>query len=276
MAGVVCAPARAYRCADDDAIGWPSPRSRLAAHRRDLPALPVPRREDVRRPAHLPHQERRAVADARLLHVLRPPVAHAALLRARGLVGVRVDRGGAASATSGASGCGGSSCRSCSARSCSCPVLKYVELSSGISITATGAAPLGRPFDESFLAFLPTFYTRMDRFTWSHLWFLLYLFTFSLLYVRALRARCWRSRGRLGGASTRAALPAARAARRDPDDAPLPLARRAEPLRRLGELHLLQPLLHPRLRARARARRGRTSSRASGSAPGRSGSAPRR
>jgi fucose 4-O-acetylase-like acetyltransferase len=65
-----------------------------------------------------------------------------------------------------------------------CPFLKYAELSSGLSITATGAAALGRRFDETFLAFLPTFYTRLDRFTWSHLWFLLYLFTFSLLYAR--------------------------------------------------------------------------------------------
>jgi fucose 4-O-acetylase-like acetyltransferase len=65
-----------------------------------------------------------------------------------------------------------------------CPFLKYVELSSGMSVTATGAAPLARTFDETFLAFLPTFYTRLDRFTWSHLWFLIYLFTFSRLYAR--------------------------------------------------------------------------------------------
>ena len=60
-----------------------------------------------------------------------------------------------------------------------CPIIKYVELRSGLTITATGAASLGAPFDESFLAFLPTFFMRMDRFTWSHLWFLVYLFTFS-------------------------------------------------------------------------------------------------
>ena len=61
-----------------------------------------------------------------------------------------------------------------------CPIIKYVELRSGLAITAAGAAPLGAPFDESFLAFLPTFFTRLDRFTWSHLWFLLYLFAFSV------------------------------------------------------------------------------------------------
>jgi fucose 4-O-acetylase-like acetyltransferase len=64
-----------------------------------------------------------------------------------------------------------------------CPFLKYAELASGMSITASGAARLGSPFEESFWEFLPTFYTRMDRFTWSHLWFLLYLLTFSLLYA---------------------------------------------------------------------------------------------
>ncbi len=67
-----------------------------------------------------------------------------------------------------------------------CPILKYVELRSGLSITATGATPLAHPFEESFLTFLPTFFTRVDRFTWSHLWFLLYLFTFSVLYAPLL------------------------------------------------------------------------------------------
>jgi fucose 4-O-acetylase-like acetyltransferase len=61
-----------------------------------------------------------------------------------------------------------------------CPVIKYLELRSGLSITATGATVLPAPFDEGFLAFLPTFFTRLDRFTWSHLWFLLYLFVFSV------------------------------------------------------------------------------------------------
>lgn len=82
-----------------------------------------------------------------------------------------------------------------------CPLLKYAELRSGMSITASGAAPLGRAFDETFLQFLPTFYTRMDRFTWSHLWFLLYLFTFSLLYAR-LFARLLARPHRLGSVST--------------------------------------------------------------------------
>jgi surface polysaccharide O-acyltransferase-like enzyme len=48
------------------------------------------------------------------------------------------------------------------------------------------------PFDESFLEFLPTFFTQLDRFTWAHLWFIAYLLVFSLLYLpvfRWLRAR---------------------------------------------------------------------------------------
>jgi glucan biosynthesis protein C len=82
-----------------------------------------------------------------------------------------------------------------------CPFLKYAELCSGLSITATGAAPLVGRYDETFLQFLPTFYTRVDRFTWSHLWFLLYLFTFTLLYT-PLFARLIRRPGRwLAGAS---------------------------------------------------------------------------
>jgi fucose 4-O-acetylase-like acetyltransferase len=43
----------------------------------------------------------------------------------------------------------------------------------------------GQP--ESFGEFLPTFFTRLDRFSWSHLWFLAYLFTFSMLYLPLFR-----------------------------------------------------------------------------------------
>jgi fucose 4-O-acetylase-like acetyltransferase len=88
-----------------------------------------------------------------------------------------------------------------------CPFLKYVELSSGLSITATGAAPLGRTYDESFLRFLPTFYTRVDRFTWSHLWFLLYLFTFSVLYQRLFARLLARPGGSARASAARLYLP---------------------------------------------------------------------
>ena len=37
--------------------------------------------------------------------------------------------------------------------------------------------------DVSFLAFVPQFFTNLEYFTWGHLWFLIYLFTFTLLYM---------------------------------------------------------------------------------------------
>jgi peptidoglycan/LPS O-acetylase OafA/YrhL len=67
-----------------------------------------------------------------------------------------------------------------------CPFVKYLELRSGLSVTAQGAASLATPFHESFLQFLPSFYTRLDRFTWSHLWFLIYLFAFTLVLLPLL------------------------------------------------------------------------------------------
>jgi len=80
------------------------------------------------------------------------------------------------------------------------PVIKYLELSSGLDLNhrglwvsaelqagfATvipGGLPLAAPFHEGFRAFLPTFFTRLDRFTWAHLWFVAYLFTFTVLYL---------------------------------------------------------------------------------------------
>lgn len=40
---------------------------------------------------------------------------------------------------------------------------------------------------ESFVEFLPSFFTSMQRFTWSHLWFLAYLFAFTVLYAPLMR-----------------------------------------------------------------------------------------
>jgi uncharacterized protein (DUF2147 family)/fucose 4-O-acetylase-like acetyltransferase len=98
------------------------------------------------------------------------------------------------------------------------PPIKYLELRSGLDLSHTGlrvapalqesfrvvipnglgAAP---PFDETFLQFLPTFFTRLDRFTWSHLWFVAYLFTFSLVFVPFLP---WLARRTTRLATTRA------------------------------------------------------------------------
>jgi fucose 4-O-acetylase-like acetyltransferase len=53
-------------------------------------------------------------------------------------------------------------------------------------------------FTGGYLAFLPWFFTSLEYFSWHHLWFLLYLFTFTMLYVRPLSrlrppavARAW-------------------------------------------------------------------------------------
>jgi len=92
------------------------------------------------------------------------------------------------------------------------PVIKYLELRSGLDLNHTGlrvaaehqdtirllipgGLPVAPPFHASFLGFLPTFFTQLDRFTWSHLWFVAYLLTFTILYlplfVRLLRSREW-------------------------------------------------------------------------------------
>jgi peptidoglycan/LPS O-acetylase OafA/YrhL len=97
------------------------------------------------------------------------------------------------------------------------PVLKYLELRSGLDVAATGlrvapalqqgfrtVIPRGvetaPPFDESFWTFLPTFFTQLQRFSWSHLWFIAYLFTFTLVYLPLIvwcvrRRATWRSAG---------------------------------------------------------------------------------
>jgi peptidoglycan/LPS O-acetylase OafA/YrhL len=49
--------------------------------------------------------------------------------------------------------------------------------------------------EESFLEYLPSFFTSLDQFTWMHLWFLIYLYVFTALYLPAMRrvhARGWR------------------------------------------------------------------------------------
>jgi len=84
------------------------------------------------------------------------------------------------------------------------PPIKYLEVRSGFDAnylslcTSTefrhgfgpcipASPPIAPPFNESFFEFWPTFFTQFDRFTWSHLWFLGYLFTFSVLYLPLFR-----------------------------------------------------------------------------------------
>ncbi len=82
------------------------------------------------------------------------------------------------------------------------PVIKFLELRSGQDLNHEGlfvtpellarmrtVIPIELPqadaFDESFLSFLPTFFTQLDRFTWSHLWFVAYLLVLTLLLLPA-------------------------------------------------------------------------------------------
>jgi uncharacterized protein (DUF2147 family) len=72
-------------------------------------------------------------------------------------------------------------------------------LQAGFRTVIPSGLPVAPPFDESFFAFLPSFFTRLERFSWSHLWFLAYLFTFTVVYLPALRALLG-SQGRLQSA----------------------------------------------------------------------------
>jgi uncharacterized protein (DUF2147 family) len=83
------------------------------------------------------------------------------------------------------------------------PVIKYLELRSGQDLNHKGyfvtpelqerlrsvipvELPRAETFDESFFSFLPTFFTQLDRFTWSHLWFVAYLLVFTLVLLPVL------------------------------------------------------------------------------------------
>jgi peptidoglycan/LPS O-acetylase OafA/YrhL len=80
------------------------------------------------------------------------------------------------------------------------PGIKYLELRGGQDLNHRGLfvspevrdsirsllpvdLPLAEPFDEGFLEFLPTFFSDLDRFAWSHLWFLAYLLVFTLVLL---------------------------------------------------------------------------------------------
>ncbi|HXC52506.1 MAG TPA: DUF2147 domain-containing protein [Candidatus Limnocylindrales bacterium] len=83
------------------------------------------------------------------------------------------------------------------------PGIKYLELRSGMDLSHSGlrvtdalqpgfrqVIPSGLPgmpeFHESFGTFFPTFFTHLDRFTWAHLWFIAYLFTFTVILLPLL------------------------------------------------------------------------------------------
>jgi uncharacterized protein (DUF2147 family) len=97
------------------------------------------------------------------------------------------------------------------------PPIKYLELRGGQDLNHRGLfvspevresvrsvlpidLPLAAPFHEDFFTFLPTFFGDLDRFTWSHLWFLAYLLAFTVLLLPVL--------ARLAARSPAAGLPA--------------------------------------------------------------------
>ncbi len=61
------------------------------------------------------------------------------------------------------------------------PFMRYAEVLNGIFFTPAGA-PSGAFADASFLEFLPHFFT-LEAFSWVHLWFLIYLYVFTRLYL---------------------------------------------------------------------------------------------
>jgi peptidoglycan/LPS O-acetylase OafA/YrhL len=80
------------------------------------------------------------------------------------------------------------------------PVIKFLELRSGFDLNHQSlrvaiehqdsvrmliphGLPIAEPFHESFVAFLPTFFTQLDRFTWSHLWFVAYLLALTIVWL---------------------------------------------------------------------------------------------
>jgi hypothetical protein len=61
-----------------------------------------------------------------------------------------------------------------------CPAIVYVESRQGLPAAARPSLQAGDA-TGSILPFLQDFFTRLDIFTWAHLWFLAYLFVFTLV-----------------------------------------------------------------------------------------------
>jgi len=70
-------------------------------------------------------------------------------------------------------------------------IIKYVELSHGIDMGLRGLLHI-EPLNESFLKFFPHNLTLLRQITWSHLWFLAYLFLYTVFLLPLLvrLARC--------------------------------------------------------------------------------------
>lgn len=78
-----------------------------------------------------------------------------------------------------------------------CPPIKYIERLGGIDNRPSGAAARTDGFGLTFWEFLPRFFGNLRDFSWSHMWFLVYLLLFLPLLVPVLRIM-ERPGGRLG------------------------------------------------------------------------------
>jgi hypothetical protein len=63
--------------------------------------------------------------------------------------------------------------------------IKYIELSHGIDMGLDGLYRI-EPISEGFFQFFPHNLTKVEQITWSHLWFLLYLFMYSVVLLPLL------------------------------------------------------------------------------------------
>ncbi len=62
------------------------------------------------------------------------------------------------------------------------PFMRYAEVLNGTFVTPGGAADPNAFAGGSFFEFLPYFFT-LQAFSWAHLWFLIYLYAFTRLYL---------------------------------------------------------------------------------------------
>jgi len=72
------------------------------------------------------------------------------------------------------------------------PVIKWIELGQGRDLRL-GGFRLVEPWDIALIDFIPRALTRLNLMTWSHLWFLAYLFLISLVLLPLLVALARRS-----------------------------------------------------------------------------------
>lgn len=67
------------------------------------------------------------------------------------------------------------------------PAIKYLERLSGRDLRPSGLVAEPRPFDLDYWTWLGHFFGRLNQFSWSHLWFIVYLLLFSAALLPLLR-----------------------------------------------------------------------------------------